>query len=195
MLMTQYFHRLPATFDMAPIRERAVRVGAAYDAVPGLCFKAILVRERGRYGAAANAYASLYLWQNAAAGFVQGELFRGVTGSFGRPAIETLLVLDARAGVARVPRSLRRQDVAIPLDADLEAVCAAERERNRTEASGDAVAASVVALDVQSWRVVRIVLSADEPRPDDGATAYELAYLAGPGLPVVPTAAAMLQPA
>ncbi len=188
MLVTQYFHRLPAGFDMGPIRERAVRVGAEYDAVPDLCFKAILVRERGRYGAAANAYSSLYLWQRdeAAARFVEGNLFRAVTDSFGRPSIETLLVLEARAGAARSPRSLRRHDIAIPLDADLAEVCARERERARATAAEDATCASIVALNVQSWRIARIVLSVDEPHAEGGETAYELGYLAAPGLVSLP---------
>lgn len=197
MLVTQYFHRLPATFNMAPIRERAVRVGAAYDAVPGLCFKAILIRERGRYGATANAYSSLYLWERAeaAAAFVSGDLFRGVTDSFGRPGIETLLVLDARAGTTGSPRSLRRRDIVIPLDADLDAVCTAERERNRAAATEAAVAAAVVALNVHSWRIARIVLSADEPHAGDDETAYELGYLAGPGIGIPAAPVRVAEPA
>ena len=67
MFMMQYTHRLPADYEMRRIRERAAARGPEWDFYPGLFFKAFLVRERGKCGADANAYSSLYLWRDARA--------------------------------------------------------------------------------------------------------------------------------
>lgn len=65
MLAKQYSHRLPSTYDMGIIRERATRRGPLWDDTEGLGFKAFVVRERGRYGATANVYSAVYLWLDA----------------------------------------------------------------------------------------------------------------------------------
>jgi len=62
MIIAHYAHRLPADYDLSAIRERARQRGPLSDAVPELCFKAFFMRERGRFGAAASNYSSLYLW-------------------------------------------------------------------------------------------------------------------------------------
>lgn len=91
MFMMQYTHRLPADYEMGRIRERAGRLGREWDDTRGLGFKAFLAQERGIYGAIGNSYSSLYLWleDEAAVDFIADERFKAVTGSFGRPSIET----------------------------------------------------------------------------------------------------------
>ena len=85
------------------IRSRAGARGHLFDAIPELYFKAFLLRERGRFGAIASEYSSLYLWR-ADQGFrdflVDGRT-RSVTDSFGRPQVETRFVLDALKGEGR----------------------------------------------------------------------------------------------
>ena len=54
MLVARYRHRLPADYPMDRIRARVAERAPAWDAIPGLIFKAVTVEERAR-GAAANA--------------------------------------------------------------------------------------------------------------------------------------------
>src|ERR1700724_3197834 len=63
MIIAHYAHRLPASYDIGIIRDRAKARGALWDAVAELYFKGFLLRERGRLGAIANNYSSLYLWR------------------------------------------------------------------------------------------------------------------------------------
>ena len=83
--------------------------GLVWDAIPGLHFKGFLLRERGRLGAIAIEYSSLYLWQ-------QDEAFRAamlagryetVTDSFGRAAIETPLRSMRARGQGAKPASVQ----------------------------------------------------------------------------------------
>jgi hypothetical protein len=54
-----------------------------------------------------------------------------VTDAFGRADIQTRFALDARKGHARHARFVVRENLDIPLDADLTALFATEVERNR----------------------------------------------------------------
>ena len=106
MCIARYAHRLPADYDLGLIRTRVETRGQQWNATPGLYFKAFLLRERDRFGAAANSYTSLYLWRDAdpfrdflaARADAQTNSFMTVTSSFGRPQIDTWLPLDARRG-------------------------------------------------------------------------------------------------
>ena len=103
MIIAHYAHRLPAEYDLGIIRDRAVQRGPLWDDVPGLHFKGFLLRERGRFGAIANEYSSLYLWQTDEAlrdALLAGR-YKTVTDSFGRAAIKTRFALDARRGAGR----------------------------------------------------------------------------------------------
>jgi hypothetical protein len=102
MLAKQYSHRLPSSYDMGIIRERAARRGPLWDATEGLGFKAFVARERGRYGATANVYSAVYLWLDVeqTADFFMGSRFQNVIDDFGRPDVETWLPLDARVALA-----------------------------------------------------------------------------------------------
>src|SRR5579863_3967819 len=91
MLIAHYSHRLPADYDISIVRSRAHARGPLWDAIPKLYFKAFLLRERGRFGAIANEYSSLYLWREDEGfrNFLVDGRYRVVTDSFGRAAIET----------------------------------------------------------------------------------------------------------
>jgi hypothetical protein len=65
MIIVHYGHRLPANYDIGLIRKRAAGRGHLFDAIPELYFKAFLLRERGRFGAIASEYSSLYLWRKS----------------------------------------------------------------------------------------------------------------------------------
>ena len=138
MIIAHYAHRLPADYDGPDHPQPRAARGHLFDAIPELYFKAFLLRERGRFGAIANEYSSLYLWR-ADQGFrdflVDGRT-KSVTDSFGRPQIETRFALEALKGEGRKRAFSIRQDQDIPLDADLTSVFAGEdRAQPRDRAS------------------------------------------------------------
>jgi hypothetical protein len=102
MIIAHYAHRLPADYDVEIIRRRAHERGPLWDKVPELHFKGFLLRERGRFGAIASEYSSLYLWR-------RDEAFRDflVTGRYKS-------VTDSLAGLISRPvwRSMRAEDPA-----------------------------------------------------------------------------------
>jgi hypothetical protein len=182
MIIAHYAHRLPTDYDLGIIRDRIVQRGPLWDDVPGLHFKGFLLRERGRFGAIANEYSSLYLWQTDEAlrdALLSGR-YKTVTDSFGRPPIETRFVLDARRGAGRDAQFVYRQDEAISLDADLNTAFAAEIARNREIAQRPGTVAAAVGVDPQSWTFTRILLSENEPSGTAGEQAYLIPYLARP---------------
>ena len=184
MLAKQYTHRLPADYEMGRIRARAASRGPVWDTTENLAFKGFVAQVRGEFGATRNAYASIYLWRDSsgAADFLMGERFAAVTESFGRPSIETWLPLHARKGSATNARSFYREDVELPDNADRQAMCAAELRRADTVASQPGIVAAVTALDTRDWRFIRLILSEDEPDASRPGTAYQVFYLAKPGL-------------
>jgi len=182
MIIAHYAHRLPAEYDLGIIRDRAVQRGPLWDDVPGLHFKGFLLRERGRFGAIANEYSSLYLWQTDEAlrdALLAGR-YKTVTDSFGRAAIKTRFALDARRGAGRDAKFAFRQDQAIPLDADLNAALATEIARNREIAKRPGTVAAAVGVDPQNWAFTRILLSENAPSGAEAEQAYQILYLARP---------------
>jgi hypothetical protein len=188
MIIAHYAHRLPSDYDLGIIRDRAGRRGPLWDDIPGPHFKAFMLRERGRFGAIASEYSSLYLWQTDEA--LRDALLAGrykvVTDSFGRAAIATRFALDARRGGGRDARFAFRQDHAIPVDADLSEAFAAEIARNREIAKRPGVVAAAVGVDPERWSFTRILLSETEPRGAEGEQAYQILYLARPLLDSLP---------
>lgn len=182
MIIAHYIHRLPADYDLGVIRRRVAARGPQWDATAELHFKAFLLREGGRFGAIASSYSSLYLWRRdeAFTSFVTSEAFKVVTGSFGRPATETRAVLDACKGAAHDARFAYKEELDIPLDADLPTVVAAEIERNREVAAEPGIVAAAVGLDVLNWRLVRLRLSEQAPTAQSSGAAYQILYLAKP---------------
>jgi hypothetical protein len=183
MFLTQYTHRLPADYDMGLIRNRAATRGPDWDSYPGLIFKGFLICEKGKSGAAANAYSSLYLWRDADAfaAMITGERFEAVISSFGRPCVETFVVLASNFGLARSPHIVRRTDRLIPREADLAALKDEETSTALQSAREASTFTAIAALDVSGWRIARFILSAvDLPETDANATDFEIAYLANP---------------
>jgi hypothetical protein len=182
MIIVHYAHRLPADHDVAALRRWVEQRGAVWDAVPELYFKAFLLRESGRFGAIANDFSSLYLWPQDKP--FRDWLVRGgykiVTDIYGRAAIETFFALDAFRGKASEARFLYRDDVAIPLDADLTDAFASEIDLARQHATQPDVVAAIVGLDPRNWKFVRVRLSAAEPDADAHGVAYQIAHLSRP---------------
>jgi hypothetical protein len=190
MIAAHYAHRLPADYDVSNIRERARQRGPLWDAMPELCFKAFLLRERGRFGAAASNYSSLYLWRQDEAfrNFLTSGRYKVVTDSFGRAEIQTAFALDARKGRAQHARFACKEEQPIPIDADLATALGAEIERNRAVAERRGSVAAIVGIDPRNWSLIRIVLTDDEPDRGLGGVAYEVLYLARPLLDTLPPA-------
>jgi hypothetical protein len=193
MIIVHYQLRLPADYDLGAIRKFLKQRGAVWDAAPDLHFKAFLLREAGSFGAIANSFSSVYLWQNDKA--FRDWLVRGgykiVTEPFGRAEIETFFALDAFRGRANEARFLYREDYDIPLDADLTATFTQEIELARERAAGPGVVSAVVGLDPRNWRFVRILLSEAHPGAVASAVAYQIVHLSRPLLDELPQGATL----
>ena len=192
MIIAHYAHRLPKDHDVGALRPWLKERGAVWDVVPDLYFKAFLLREAGRFGATANNFSSLYVWQHDKA--FRDWLVRGgyqiFTDVFGRAEIETFVALDAFRGKAGEARFLYRDDTAIPLDADLTEAFAREIELARDRATQPDVISAIVGLDPRNWRFVRVLLSEAEPDVRARGVAYQIAHLSRPLLDTLPQGAA-----
>jgi hypothetical protein len=112
-----------------------------------------------------------------------------VTGTFGRPQIHTLLALDARRGAAQEARFVYMQEWDIAADADLPSVFASEAERSRKAAEHPGAVATVAGVDTLNWKLIRILLSANEPVGSEAGDAYQILHLARPLLDTLPQGA------
>ncbi|HKU98451.1 MAG TPA: DUF4865 family protein, partial [Vineibacter sp.] len=171
---------------------RARKRGPLWDAVPALCFKAFLLREKGSLGSIAGSYSSLYLWQHdtAFADFLVSGRYKTVTDSFGRADIETVVALDARRGRGHEARFATTHTLDVPLDADLTATLANAIARNRENADNAGTVAAAIGLDTRRWTLVRITLSDHEPAATEPGTHHEILHLARPLLDTLPAAGA-----
>ena len=184
MFIKQYRHRLPADYDMSKIQARAKKGGPAFDDRPHLAFKSFSMEQAGQLGAVHNAYSSLYLWFDidAVVDFLWYRGFQNVFDTFGRPTVETWLAIDAANGPSDQAAMLYREDDDVAQGQSLANLRATETERNRLNASQPGTVASVVGIDIGTWRVARFTLT-EGPAGDYGhQTAYQVAYLACPGL-------------
>ena len=192
MIIVHYGHRLPVDHDLGALRRWVKERGAVWDAVPDLYFKAFLVREAGRFGATANNFSSLHLWPQDKS--FRDWLVRGgykvITDIYGRAEIDTFSALDAFRGEAGEARFLYRDDIAIPLDADLTDAFVREMELARERATQPDVVSAVVGLDPSNWRFVRVLLSEAEPHANAPGVAYQIAHLSRPLLDALPLAPA-----
>jgi hypothetical protein len=184
MILTRYRHALPADYDMGRIRDRVAARGPLWDDAPDLVFKVFTIEDRA-HGAAANAYASLYLWRDAsaAADFLAGPAFAGVIKTFGRPRTDVWLPFAISPGAAAEARSLTIMERNLAPATDLAAERRAEAEQGAALAAEPDVRAVVSGLDPAGWRLVRFVLRADGPVPG----APEIAHLAAPGIAALRT--------
>jgi Domain of unknown function (DUF4865) len=188
MIIVHYPYRLPADHDLAALRRWLKERGAVWDAVPELYFKAFLLREAGRFGAIANNFSSLYLWQQDKA--FRDWLVRGgykiVTDKFGRGEIETFFALDAFRGKASEARFLYRDDIAVPLDADLTEAFANEIALARERAREPGAIAAIAGLDPRNWKFARVLLSEAEGDASARGTGYQIVHLSRPLLDTLP---------
>jgi hypothetical protein len=180
MLVARYRHRLPTDYPMDRIHARVAERAPAWDAIPGLIFKAVTIEERAR-GAAANAYSSFYLWRaaGAAADFLVGPTFRAVIEGFGRPQVNTWLPFDVSLGAAATAIALSEEMRQVGPHEELGRLRETEQVRGRDLAGRPGVLATLVGLDPASWRLTRFTLWAD---PLDARSGIAVAHLAAPGL-------------
>jgi hypothetical protein len=180
MLIARYRHRLPADYAMDRIRSRVAERAPAWERLPGLIFKAVLIAEQAR-GAPANAYSSLYLWRDAdaAAEFLAGPAFRAVVESFGRPRVETWLPNAVAFGGATSALVLAEETRLIAPQEDLATLRETEQAWGRDMAGQRDVLAAAAGLAPDGWRVTRFTL---RPAPVAAAAGVEIAHLSSPGL-------------
>jgi hypothetical protein len=188
MILARYLHRLPADYDISLIRSRAQRLASDWDRVPDLHFKAFLLQEKGQNGAIANSYSSLYVWKRPEAlrTFLTGGRFKVVTNSFGRPAIDVRVLLDARRGPARHARIAVIEEAVIPPDADPTDFLVEEEGRNRALVKWPEIVAAVAAVDTVNWRILRAVLAEKPTAALPDGTPYEVLHLAKPTFDELP---------
>jgi len=177
MLFAHYEHRLPADYDLAGLRQRAAVGGPLWDGKADLWFKAFLLREPGNLGAQARAYASIYLWRDAAAftRFVSTPAFDVVTAQFGRPSIGTALGLDVWRGPASEAKVLALDPISIGGDDAIADEVSAARDRCAALSREPDVFAVALALDPQAWRLQCVALRNSDDAP--GHRRYEVLYL------------------
>lgn len=188
MFAMQYSHRIPADYDMQVIRHRARERGPIWDIAQGLVLKAFVAQEKGHDGALGNLYASVYLWLDpaAAASFLTGDKFLSVIDSFGRPAIETWLPLDARRGPATQAKWLYREESSLLSATDTTTLHTQESARNQHLAERPETVAAWTVLDLKDWKRVRFWLSSEKNQITLETTVYEVLHLAAPGLEQLP---------
>jgi Domain of unknown function (DUF4865) len=182
VIISHYGHRLPDNCDLGHIKALTEARGPIWDIRPELYFKAFLLREKGRFGAIANNFSSLYLWRqdDAFRDWLVTGGYRIVTDLFGRAAIEMRFALDARRGPGAEARFAYREDLDIPLDADLTAAFTREIERNQQIAVQAGTVAAAIGVDTRNWKFTRIRLSTNEPDGSESAVAYQILHLARP---------------
>lgn len=164
MIAAQYEVPLPADYDVAVMRKHVAARGAAFEQRDGLLFKAFLLRERGRFGAAQNVYAPFFVWRETAGfwGFAAGEEFRGIVGVHGRVKISTWLVMDARmaADIGSADcRAATCEDIALDADYDLALRRHEEIATSEAMLAGEpAMLGRVVAVNTERWSLMRFTL-------------------------------------
>jgi hypothetical protein len=179
MLMMQYAFALPGDYPMRTVRERIASRGPQFDQLPGLGWKAFLVREKGVAGATDNQYAPLYLWRSAPAAstFLAGPFFAAVSAAFGRPRVATSLLLGHREDPpTHRPRWCTTEQFALRSLIDLPGWLG-EFGRDAPEA----LHSEWLALDPSRWMVSRHRLWRHEEPPEPGdALLFEVAHVSRP---------------
>lgn len=179
MLMLQYQFNLPADYAMRVVRERIAARGPQFDTLPGLGWKAFLLRENGVAGATDHQYAPLYLWPSAeaAAAFLAGPLFAGVSGAFGRPQVSTPVLLRHQFDApSRPPRWCTSEHLVLPRLTDLPAHLSAFDARVAVSRHS-----AWLALDPSRWLLsCHQLWWGDQPPPARHATLYEVAHFSRP---------------
>ncbi|MDJ0951420.1 MAG: DUF4865 family protein [Alphaproteobacteria bacterium] len=196
MFAMQYRIPLPRSFDMAEIRNRVAAKGSAYDELPGLRRKAFLARDietAHALGRAANEYASFYVWDSLAAAraFLLGQGFAGIVESFGRPTVQTWLVVAAAFNDAGPPpRFALKESLPLPETLDLRQVTAAEQAELALIQDRPGLRGWVSALDPSGWTGIRFSLwesaeVAEIPAAAD-LVGWEVLHLSAPAAATTP---------
>ncbi|MDQ8702489.1 DUF4865 family protein [Streptomyces sp. LHD-70] len=180
----QYEITLPADYDMGVIHERVKTKGHPLDDLPGLGFKAYLVRERGQDGSPVNQYAPFYLWSGSApmAAFLAGPGFRGLCADFGRPTVRHgngHVYVEGRAAGEEARFAVRLRE-RLPVDADVaEALGAASDIARQTADETGAVCAAVV-LDPHHWELTHFSLWSAPPPSAPSGEVYRVLHVSAP---------------
>ena len=162
MIAMQYAITLPADYDMAIIRRRIAEKGHLLDDFPGLAFKAYLhaARDDAALPSRDNLYAPFYLWRDSEGmnAFLAGAGFATLARDFGRPVVRTWIPWQAElAADLRNAVCATREHVAIPAQADLAELRAAEIAAARQDRAAGALAA-ISACDPADWTLLRLRL-------------------------------------
>ena len=181
MFILNYQLTLPASFDMAGLRERIPAIGARFDDLPGIGAKAFLLRENGVNGSAVNQYAPFYLFTDeaAAASFLwDGENFSGVVSAYGRPIGQTWIGSGYLRGPAILSTPVWAVRTISRLPADEAPAALVRTTRSRLEARREEPGLHSVAcgIDPRTWELVVFAMHSTKPDPQDGEL-YEIAHL------------------
>ncbi|GEM49292.1 DUF4865 family protein [Deinococcus cellulosilyticus] len=182
MHLMHYDIRLPEDFDMTAIRERVRTRGHALDRLPGLGFKAYLMREAGVAGSTVNSYSPFYLWTSGQAmqNFLLGPGFAGLSRDFGRPAVERWMGLQFCAGPAsQTPRWATLHRTVLASDADLMQEQQEASKRLESLSRHAHLHGGVLGLDPHRWERVEFLLWAGKPEAVQAAR-FEVLHLSRP---------------
>ncbi|CCG88255.1 DUF4865 family protein [Erwinia piriflorinigrans] len=156
MIAMQYRFRLPVDYDMSIITTRILENGHQLDSFPGLLLKAwCYARSSDLLCTDEPLYAPFYLWQDSSsmADFLTGSGFRRLVQDFGRPQIDSWLVLDYRPAAELSQSAFARRIITPVLPREDLAQCRCSSDiigENTTQ---------IVALDMQHWRRLNFQLS------------------------------------
>jgi len=170
MIAMHYRLPLPADYDMAIIDRRIADKGCLTDGFPGLLFKAYLSARKGGT-MCDNAYAPFYVWDTVEGmhAFLNGPGFAALSEAFGRPAVATWLVWQARlADGAAQARYACVEERPIAPGTDLAALRERETAWADAEVASGRACAAVAGYDPASWTLVRFTLP--DSAPPAGAT-------------------------
>jgi len=160
MIAMHYRLPLPADYDMGIIDRRIAAKGHLTDGFPGLLFKAYLSARKGESGRD-NAYAPLYVWNTVEGmhAFLNGPGFAALADAFGRPAVATWLVWEARLAPGAVEaRWASVERVPIAPGTDLAALRAGECVRADATLAQDGALAAVAGYEPGTWTLLRFAL-------------------------------------
>jgi uncharacterized protein DUF4865 len=189
MQAMQYEITLPADYDMGVIHRRVKSKGHLLDDLPGLGFKAFLVRERGQDGSTVNQYAPFYLWSGTEAmgAFLAGPGFRGLCADFGRPAVRHgngLSYVDGVAADEEARFAVRHREY-LPDDTDVTQSLEAAVDASRRTARLAGAVCAVVVLDPQHWELTHFSLWSGAA-PDLDGEVFRVLHLSAPERAVLP---------
>ena len=186
MYAMHYEIGLPADYDMNIIKDRVARTGAALDNWPGLGLKAYLIRENGKAGASANAYAPFYLWADIDGmnRFLWGGgAFSAIVRSFPRPFVRhwTGVSFSRGAEIADTPEWAVIERTPLKSQSDPAFEVEAAVETARAHATKPGCHSHAIGVDPATWEIVHFSLWTQPLAQDEGA-AYRVLHLSRPGL-------------